>query len=201
MLYVSVADARFGALAGPEPDPRGLDVEPQYAVTDSHVVALVLNMRSEIEAGCPTGRLYGQALSIALAARLQARYASAPVPQQHVGPALSPAQIGRVCDYIRAHLASDMGIAEIAALVNLSPHYFSLLFRHAFGMPPHQYVLQERISEAKRLLAAGRMSLSELATHLGFSDQSHFSRAFRKLTGTTPGSYQRGRTHPVAVNL
>jgi AraC family transcriptional regulator len=104
---------------------------------------------------------------------------------------LSVAQVARVCEYIRTNLESDLGVAELAGLVNLSPHYFSMLFRRAFGVPPHQYVLQERITEARKLLATGRMTLSELATHLGFSDQSHFSRAFRKMTGTTPRSYQR----------
>ena len=57
-------------------------------------------------------------------------------------------------------------------------------------MSPHQYILQQRIGEARRLLTAGGMTLAELATHLGFADQSHFSRAFRKVTGTTPRSFQ-----------
>jgi AraC family transcriptional regulator len=65
-----------------------------------------------------------------------------------------------------------------------------MLFKHALGIPPHRYVLQERIREAQRKLAVGRMSISELALNLGFSDQSHFSRAFRKVTGTTPKRYQ-----------
>jgi AraC family transcriptional regulator len=106
-------------------------------------------------------------------------------------PALSPMQVSRVREYIRAHLASDLGLAEMAGQVNLSPHYFSLLFKHTLGVSPHGYVLQERIREAQRQLAAGRMDISELALHLGFSDQSHFSRAFRRLTGMTPQRYRR----------
>jgi len=94
-----------------------------------------------------------------------------------------------VCEHIRSNLTKEMEVAELAGLVRLSPHHFSLRFRQAVGVPPHQFILQERISEAQRLLAAGGMSLAELATHLGFSDQSHFSRAFRKLTGMTPGAY------------
>ncbi|MBN9247396.1 MAG: helix-turn-helix transcriptional regulator [Hyphomicrobium sp.] len=57
-------------------------------------------------------------------------------------------------------------------------------------------LLQERIGEARRLLTAGSMTLAELATHLGFSDQSHFSRAFRKVTGTTPRSFQTSLRSP-----
>jgi AraC family transcriptional regulator len=106
---------------------------------------------------------------------------------------LSTARAGRICEYIRAHLASDIGVAELAGLVNLSPHYFSMLFKHAFGVPPHQFVLQERITAAQRLLASGRMPICELAINLGFADQSHFSRAFRKVTGMTPRRYRSGR--------
>jgi AraC family transcriptional regulator len=91
-----------------------------------------------------------------------------------------------VCEHIRTNLSTDIEVAELAGLVRLSPHYFSLVFRQALGVTPHQYILQERVSEACRLLAAGGMTLAELATHLGFADQSHFSRAFRKVTGTTP---------------
>jgi AraC family transcriptional regulator len=167
-----------------------LNIEPQYAVCDSHVVALVLNMRSEIEAGSPSGRLYGEALSAALAARLQARFSRDSPLGEPVEAPLSATQLARVSEYIRTNLAADMGVAELAALVNLSPHYFSMLFRRALGVPPHQYVLQERIAEACRLLAAGQMTLSELASSLGFADQSHFSRAFRKITGMTPRMYR-----------
>src|SRR2546429_5177359 len=56
-----------------DPDLACLNVEPQYAVSDPHVVALVLNMRDEIQAGCPTGQLYGEALSVAVTARLRTR--------------------------------------------------------------------------------------------------------------------------------
>jgi AraC family transcriptional regulator len=106
------------------------------------------------------------------------------------GLSLSPKQVSRVREYIRMNLARDIGLAELADQVSLSPHYFSMLFKHALGVSPHHYVLRERIDEAQRLLAAGRMSICEVALSLGFSDQSHFSQAFRKMTGTTPKRYQ-----------
>jgi AraC family transcriptional regulator len=139
--------------------------------------------------GCPTGKLYGEALSVALAARLRTRYSRDTAPAGRYGLALSPMQVRHVREYIRTNLASNIGLAELADQVNLSPHYFSMLFKHALGVPPHHYVLQERIHEAQRQLAVGQMSISELAFNLGFSDQSHFSRAFRKMTGTTPKQY------------
>jgi AraC-like DNA-binding protein len=107
------------------------------------------------------------------------------------GPYLSPTQVRRVREYIRANLGYDIGLAELADQVSLSPHYFSLLFKHTVGAPPYRYLLRERIHEAQRLLAAGRISICEVALSVGFSDQSHFSGAFRKMTGTTPKRYQR----------
>jgi AraC-like DNA-binding protein len=118
---------------------------------------------------------------------------------------LSPLQVGRVCDYIGVHLDCELEVAQLAKQVNLSPHHFSMLFKRATGVPPHQYVLHKRIEEAKHHLAAGRLTLSEVALSLGFSDQSHFSRAFRKITGSTPRQYvllarQRSIMAPAATS-
>ena len=112
------------------------------------------------------------------------------------GSTLSDGQLACLRHHVRTHLATDIGVAELAGLVRLSPHYFSLVFRRALGVSPHQFILQERIGEARRLLSAGSMTLAELATHLGFSDQSHFSGAFRKVTGTTPRSFQTSLRSP-----
>ena len=190
MLFVAIGAEQLERFMSQDPDLACLNVEPQYAVSDPHVVALVLNMRDEIQAGCPTGQLYGEALSVALTARLRTRYSRDTTPVRRYGLALSPMQVRRVREYIQTNLASNIGLVELADQVNLSPHYFSMLFKHALGVPPHHYLLRERIHEAQRQLAVGRISISELALNLGFSDQSHFSQAFRKMTGTTPKRYQ-----------
>jgi AraC family transcriptional regulator len=190
MLFVAISAEQLERLMGRDSDPACLAVDPQYAISDPHVVSLVVNMRDEIRAGCPTGKVYGEALSLALAAYLFRRCSRQMGPVGHDGPALSPRQVSRVREYIRTHLPRDIGLAELADQLSLSPHYFSMLFKHALGISPHQYVLRERVHEAQRLLAAGRMSICEVALSLGFSDQSHFSQAFRKMTGTTPKRYQ-----------
>jgi AraC family transcriptional regulator len=190
MLFVEIGAEQLERFMSHAPDLACLNVEPQYSVCDPHVVSLVRNMRDEIRAGCPTGRLYGEALSLSLAAYLFKRYSVELGPVAREKLALSPMQVSRVREYIRTNLARDIGLAELADQVSLSPHYFSMRFKHTLGLSPHRYVLRERIDEAQRLLAAGRMSISEVAFSLGFSDQSHFSQAFRKATGTTPKRYQ-----------
>jgi AraC family transcriptional regulator len=115
---------------------------------------------------------------------------SIPSANQKGSAPLSPMQLRRVRDYVRANLSRDMGLAELAEQAQLSPHYFSMRFKHTLGVSPHRYVLRERIDEAQRRLAARQASISEVALSLGFSDQSHFSQTFRKLTGTTPKRFK-----------
>ena len=76
-------------------------------------------------------------------------------------------------------------------MVGLSSSHFARAFRTSVGISPHQYVIGQRIGEARRLLAARRLSVAEVALALGFADQSHFAEAFRKATGTTPGRYRQ----------
>jgi AraC family transcriptional regulator len=104
---------------------------------------------------------------------------------------LSPMQVKLVSEYVRANLACSVRLAELAGQVSLTPHYFSTLFKRSLGVSPHHYVLRECIYEAQRRLAGGHMSISVVALSLGFSDQSHFSQTFRKITGTTPKRYQK----------
>ena len=95
-----------------------------------------------------------------------------------------------VADYIHRQLSRDISLNELASLVGLSPHYFVQIFKNTFRMTPHRYLLRERIEEAKRLLGGDHGSIGEIGFGLGFSDQSHFTRTFRRLTGTTPRRYR-----------
>jgi AraC family transcriptional regulator len=80
----------------------------------------------------------------------------------------------------------------MAAVAHLSPYHFARQFKAATGLPPHQYVLARRIERAQQLLRDGDdLSLSEVAAGAGFSDQSHFSRHFKRVVGTTPRQFRR----------
>jgi AraC family transcriptional regulator len=153
---------------------------------DPHVASLALNMRDEIQAG----RLYSEALSLALSAYLFGRYSRRRAPATPRGIVLSTAQARRVRDYVSENLGGDIGLSELAHQVGLSPHYFSLLFKRAFGVSPHQYILSARIHRARRLLTERKMAISEIALELGFADQSHFSKVFKNFVGATPRRYR-----------
>jgi AraC family transcriptional regulator len=190
VLFVAIGAGQLERFMSHAPDLAALNINLRSAVFDPHVVSLAVNMRDELQAGCPTGKPYSEALSLALTSYLFKRYGVESGSLRRDGLALSPKQVSRIREYIQRNLARDIGLAELAGQLDLSPHYFSMRFKHALGVSPHHYVLRERIHEAQRLLAAGRTRISEVALGLGFSDQSHFSQAFRKITGTTPKRYQ-----------
>jgi AraC-like DNA-binding protein len=94
----------------------------------------------------------------------------------------------RICAYIDSHLAEKLHLEELANLAGFSVHHFARAFRHSVGMSPHHYILQRRLQQAKRMLRETELSVAEIALSAGFSDQSHLTRHFRRLTGLPPSA-------------
>jgi AraC-like DNA-binding protein len=92
--------------------------------------------------------------------------------------------------YMDAHLQRTVSLEELAAETNVSPYYVDRVFREVIGVPPHVYQLQTRVKKAvDTLLKTG--SIVEASYYFGFSDQSHFSRIFKKNMGVSPGRFMR----------
>jgi AraC family transcriptional regulator len=111
-------------------------------------------------------------------------------PLPHKG-GLAPGQIRRVLEYIEAHLTGELGLVELAAIVKLSPHYFGEAFRISTGRSPHRYVMERRVEWARDLLRDADRPIHDIAYAAGFSNQSHFTANFRRVTGITPGRFRR----------
>jgi AraC family transcriptional regulator len=156
--------------------------------SDPRLAALMQAMRQEVREACSSGRLYGESISLALLAYLAGRYATPGATLR--ASSLSPAQRRSICDYVRANLANDITVTELAAIVSLSPAHFSRVFRASFGITPYRFVMLERVEEAKRMLASAKLSASQIAMALGFSSQSHLVKVFRQFTGVTPRQYK-----------
>ena len=92
--------------------------------------------------------------------------------------------------YIETYYAQPIRLASLARQVNLSVFHLIRLFRRATGIPPCAYLEQVRVLRAQQLLLGGT-ALSEVAYATGFSDQSHFTRRFKRIFGVTPGQYVR----------
>lgn len=92
--------------------------------------------------------------------------------------------------FIRAHRSDPVTLEDICAACNLSPAYLIRAFRQRFGLPPHGYLLDQRVQLARSQLRAGR-AIAEAAQEAGFADQAHLQRAFKKHLATTPGHYRK----------
>jgi AraC family transcriptional regulator len=99
---------------------------------------------------------------------------------------LPPWQITLLKAHISANLASDSLSRNLRKLIRLSPSHFYRVFRRSFGETPHAFITRMRIERAKYLMAETEALLSEIALDCGFVDQAHFSRSFKKMTGTSP---------------
>jgi AraC family transcriptional regulator len=104
---------------------------------------------------------------------------------------LSSRHLRRVCDFVADHLAEDISLDDLADLTGLTCKHFARAFKQSTGLPPHQYLIVQRIEAAKRCLVDAKASLADIALACGFADQSHFTATFRKVVGVPPGTWRR----------
>ncbi len=96
-------------------------------------------------------------------------------------------------DLIESSLSEDLGLERLAAAAGIGAHRFSTAFTREFGISPHQYVIERRLTRARTLLRQVDKPIAAIAYETGFASQSHLTTAFKKAVGTTPGAYRNGR--------
>jgi len=107
---------------------------------------------------------------------------------------LGPAELENVYAMIRAKHKQVIRLAEIAAVVGLSPCQFSRSFRVSTGMTVTAYILRTRLETAMNLMLQADRSLCDVALRSGFSDQATFSRMFARSHHMTPSKWRRYQT-------
>lgn len=159
---------------------------------DPQLEMLAQQYYAEMQQGGIGGQLFSESLSVLLMMHLLRNYT-------YQKPKLSLAAVGlgnnrleRVLKYVGEHLDESIGLDELAAIAGLSKCHFATMFKQSLGMPPYRYVLIQRIELAKRLLKQDDLAINEIALHCGFSDQSHFTKHFKKVSGTTPRAFREG---------
>lgn len=169
---------------------REIELIEHWNLTDPNIIAVLFAMRTDLEAGSPAGKMYGESLANALAVYLLKRYAvKTHVPTVYRG-GLPRYRLQRVIDYIDENLSGDLTLAQLAAVSGMSPHYFAELFRQSTGRAPHQYVLLRRIDLAKECLRDPRRSVIDAGLAAGFQNPSHFAHVFRKWVGISPSRFR-----------
>ncbi len=124
-----------------------------------------------------------------IARTLLLRLAALSVPRTGVC-ALPKWRLKKVQEHVQAHLASPISLADLAGVAGLSRSYFAAQFRAATAYRPHEYVLEQRVEQAKAMLAESGTPIIEVALAVGFQTQAHFSTMFKRLTGTTPARWR-----------
>ncbi len=99
-----------------------------------------------------------------------------------------------VCSYIELHLGEKLNMQTLAAQVGYADYYLAHKFKKEMGMTVSQYIRQQRVVQAKLMLRSSNQSIASIADSLGFCNSSHFSDAFRSLTGMTPVEYREKGT-------
>jgi len=138
----------------------------------------------------PDSRMAREAALDAVTALLVRRYAGEAMPAQDHAPRLAR----RAREAIVDHGAEDLGLQALADLAGTDRFRLHRVFKSAYGIAPHAYLVQYRLNRARKLLSDG-LAPADVAAATGFADQSHLGRWFRRAFGQTPAAYRRACTN------
>jgi AraC family transcriptional regulator len=172
-----------------------IEFEMQRSASDPTIGRYADAFRSELETPSSAGLLYADTLTVGLTLHLLSNYAVAKPKTLRPKGKLNSFQLRSVVDFIQSHLDEDVSVLVLAEQARVSPFHFARQFRATVGLSPHQYVFQQRVQKSVGLIRAGKLPLAQIAVESGFHDQSHLTRAFRKVFGTTPRKFSAGTAH------
>jgi transcriptional regulator GlxA family with amidase domain len=101
-------------------------------------------------------------------------------------------RVKRVIEMMEGNPSRTFTLGKMAESVNLSPPYFCYLFKTITGVPPAKYLKSLRMQQAATLLTTTFLSVKEIVSRVGMTDESHFVRDFKRLYGVTPSNYRNG---------
>jgi AraC family transcriptional regulator len=172
-------------------NPDRVELPPVHVLHYPHLRDTLLAFDAELRTGGAGGRLLAESLGNVLAVQLLRHFGAPASAALHPDGVLPRRKLRAVIEYIHEHLDAELSLDHLAAVAHMSAFHFARLFKQSTGLPPHQYVIARRVERAKELLREpDRLPLAEVATEVGFSDQSHFTRHFKRLVGITPRQFR-----------
>ena len=187
-ILLSFAPEYFARIAE-ELTRMQLQLNPSLIYCDPLIFQMGLALKKIIE-NKVYNSIYVETMANALAVHLiQQHLIDKPILKQY-NNGLSSSKLRLIVDYIQANLERDLHLEELANLVEISPNYFSKLFKHSTGTTPHKYIIQARVKRARELLL-GKMTIADIAQVVGFTHQSHLNLHFKRLVGLTPKQFRQ----------
>ncbi len=166
-------------------EPETVEIAPHFATPDPLICQLGLTLKAELESNGLGSKLYAETIANLLIVHLLQHYSvKKPVIKNYTG-GLPKYKLQQVLDYINAYLEKSLGLEELAQVAQMSPAYFSRLFKQSTGLAPHQYLIQCRVHRAKQLLIKGN-AIADVAYKVGFANQAHLNYHFKRLLKVTP---------------
>jgi AraC-like DNA-binding protein len=187
MIYIP-PEALARALAGAEPVDVGKLPFFAQSVIDDMATLQALHAAHLCSESPDTSQLEKTSRLVHALRQLVTRHGQG-VPLANL-PRAEPGAVRRAREFIDANVAANPSLDDIASAAAMSPFHLLREFKKAVGLPPHAYLVQRRVDEARRLMLKGR-ALRLVAIDVGYSDQAHFSREFRRFYGVPPSTALR----------
>src|SRR5271169_4439228 len=184
MLDVIADDAEVSRISD-------LKFTPGVGIVDRAVEGLTQVLLPAFDRLNQISRLFAEHVSLALGTHIGQTYGGMSGVLAPRRGGLATWQERRAKELMNANLQGDISTVELARECSLSAGHFARAFRHSTGLSPHQWLLRRRIEEAHALLRDGAYTLAEIARACGFADQSHFTKAYTRLRGISPGAWRR----------
>jgi AraC family transcriptional regulator len=172
-------------------NPDRLELVNVMGIQDAVAELVAMSLLSELGHNSLGGKLYADSLATMLTIHLLRHYSATKATLVPPVGRFSAKTLCRITDYIESHLADDLKLANLAAIIHLSPYHFAHLFKHTLHVSPHQYLIRRRVERVKYLLETTDWTLEYIALQVGFTSASQLAGHFRRSTGLSPGHYRR----------
>jgi AraC family transcriptional regulator len=168
-------------------NPNRFQLPPRFARKDPIIYGIAQSLKDWCDSDTPVSQLYLDSIGVFLASHLVANY---PIELELSG-GFTSRDFHQIVDYVHANLSKKIGLAELSALIGMSQSYFFGLFKKTTGKTPHQYVMQCRLLEAKKLLKKTDLTIEKISQVTGFTNKSHLCASFRKHLSVSPMEYRK----------
>jgi len=187
----AVLDATLEDAGGRRVD--GLRITTGAVIDDAVVRSLGMSLLPALDEPAKSDRLFCEHVLTAFQLHLANTYGELSLRPPPAAGRLSSSQERRAKGLLLTRLDGDVSLGELAAECGLSRSHFARAFKKTAGKSPHRWLLEQRLARARELLRHSPEPISVISKQLGFADQSHFTRTFSRVYGTTPAVFRRHR--------